>query len=181
MKGVRGWPRKHGMRETRLYNIWCGMKRRCLNKSDAAYPRYGGRGITICEEWIESFEPFMVWAMANGYDKKLTIDRKDNDKGYTPENCRWATYAQQNRNYSKNPRVTFEGRVVTILELAERFGHKPHTLRQRIQKMGWTVERAVATIAVRHGPVPPWVLAGKSRSAYYRMRVAAYTFERIKP
>lgn len=91
---------KHNMSESRVYNCWAGMVQRCTNKNNAAYENYGGRGIKVCAEWME-FKPFLDWALANGYDDALTIDRINNDGNYEPQNCRWATYAQQNRNQRK--------------------------------------------------------------------------------
>lgn len=121
------------------------MRRRCRNPKDAAYPRYGGRGITVCVEWADDFPCFERWASANGYRDDLTLDRRNNDRGYAPDNCRWATYAQQNSNYSRNVRIIFEGTECTVLDLAKKFGLKPHTLRQRLIKFGWDVDRAVRT------------------------------------
>lgn len=88
----------HGDSGTKLHNTWKNMKLRCTNKSHPYYHNYGGRGITVCEEWTASYEIFKEWAVNNGYDESLTIDRIDNEVGYTPDNCRWVTMEVQSRN-----------------------------------------------------------------------------------
>ena len=99
---------------TRLYRIWTNMKTRCLNPNDEyKYSRYGGRGITICDEWLE-YEPFLKWAMSSGYSDDLTIDRVDNSKGYSPDNCRWVTMAEQNKNRSSTHFVTINGETKCV-------------------------------------------------------------------
>lgn len=89
---------KHGHTRTRLYRIWNCMKNRCYRKVYHAYKHYGGRGITICDEWKNNFQAFYDWAMANGYRDDLSIDRIDSNKNYNPFNCRWTTMAEQNKN-----------------------------------------------------------------------------------
>ena len=94
----RHW--RHGLSNTRLYKIWSGMIKRCYNPKAAKYPRYGARGITVCDQWRSAFIVFHRWAVQNGYGEDLQIDRIDNDGPYSPENCRWVTAAQNTRNSS---------------------------------------------------------------------------------
>ena len=104
-----GKARKKGHRDSRLFSVWRSMKQRCLNPKSKAYVHYGGRGITVCDEWKNSYDVFYEWAIANGYDEsaprgQCTIDRIDNDKGYSPNNCRWTTMLAQNNNQRKKQR-----------------------------------------------------------------------------
>ena len=100
----------HQKTKTRLYNVWTHMIQRCHNPKHTAFKRYGGRGITVCDEWRNDFLAFYDWAIANGYDEnaafhQCTIDRIDNDRGYSPDNCRWADAKTQNSNKSNNRKV----------------------------------------------------------------------------
>lgn len=123
---------------TKLYHVYCGMKRRCYNLNDRSYHNYGGRGITICDEW-ESFENFQKWALENGYSESLWIDRIDNDKGYSPDNCRWTTPKEQQNNKRTCIFITINGVTKSLTMWAEEAGIKPSTLQRRI-KLGWKEE-----------------------------------------
>lgn len=96
--------RTHGGYGTRLYNIWKGMKERCLNASYRDYPHYGGRGITVCSEWAVSFAAFRDWALGSGYAPSLTIERRNVNGNYDPGNCTWITLAQQQKNKTNSRR-----------------------------------------------------------------------------
>lgn len=118
-KNERFW--KHGMSKTRLFNIWGHMKNRCNQPKCDNYENYGGRGITVCDEWNNDFNAFAEWAYANGYDESLTIDRIDVNGNYEPSNCRWATKKQQANNMRKTHYVETPDGVMTISEAAEKY------------------------------------------------------------
>ena len=110
----------HGMSDTRLYRIYKAMKTRCYNtKNDNNKKYYHDKGITICDEWLNDFKTFYDWSINNGYDDDLTIDRIDNDKGYSPDNCRWATLSEQQNNTQQSIRLEYNGELLTIREIAE--------------------------------------------------------------
>lgn len=111
----------HKQSGTRLYGIWQGIKERCYNKHDARYHRYGGRGITVCDEWKNDFKAFYDWAVNNGYDEKLTIDRIDNDGNYQPNNCRWSTVKEQCNNRETNIKITIGNSTRSLQEWCDIF------------------------------------------------------------
>lgn len=115
----------HGMAHTRLYNVWVGMKGRCSSPSSGCYKYYGGRGIRVCDEW-QNFTPFYEWAINNGYQDNLTIDRIDVNGNYCPNNCRWITAKEQSNNTRRNHYITFNGETKTLKEWAKQL-HICHT------------------------------------------------------
>lgn len=125
----------HGLSRTRLSNIWHNMKQRCLNPSNPGYSGYGGRGIILCDEWKEDFKPFYDWAMANGYDDKLSLDRIDVNGNYEPSNCRWATQKEQCNNTRINRYVLYEGKEYTMAELARHLNINYSSVKKMISEM----------------------------------------------
>lgn len=126
----------HGMWKTDklLVRVWNSMKSRCHNPNDKSFGRYGAIGITVCNRWQSDFKAFHEWCYNNGYEKGLQIDRRDGTKGYSPENCRFVTCKENNRNRKDNVFLIYEGIMKTLPEWAEDYGIKPGLLRQRITR-----------------------------------------------
>lgn len=141
MQRIREANTTHGRRQSNLYGIWTGMKSRCENKNNPAWDRYGGRGITVCERW-KSFECFLVDMGEPEGD--MSLDRIDNDRGYSLDNCRWATVTEQSRNRRSNVKMTVGEKTMCIAEWSEETGINSATLRRRI-KNGWSPEEVVNT------------------------------------
>lgn len=133
---------KHGLRDTRLFSIWSNMKTRCYNPKTPAFKDYGGRGITICDEWLNDFQAFYDWAMSNGYSDDLTIDRKDNDGNYSPDNCRWISQTKQCNNRRSNLAITLNGKTRTLMSWCNFYSINYKTVRDRL-KRGWDIETAL--------------------------------------
>ena len=108
----------HGKSNTRLYNIWCGIKERCFNKKAKRYKDYGEKNITMCKEWKNDFEKFYEWSINNGYKDNLTIDRINNYDGYNPSNCRWITKFEQNQNRKHHLYVEYKGEKYNLAQLS---------------------------------------------------------------
>ena len=132
----------HGKTNTKLFNVWASMKQRCLDKNHKNYKDYGGRGIKICDEWLNDFKTFYEWAMSNGYKEELSIDRIDNNGNYEPSNCRWADLITQANNKRNSRIITYKGKTDTLPNWARKYNIHPTTLAFRL-KNGWSVERAL--------------------------------------
>jgi hypothetical protein len=133
------------MCDSRIYSEWRNLIQRCVNKKATNYERYGGRGITVCNEWKESFINFNTWAEANGYEDSLTIDRINNDGSYEPKNCRWITQKEQNRNKSNNNLITYKGKTKCLTDWAVDLGIGCTTLYYRLKRDNWDVELSFFT------------------------------------
>lgn len=123
----------HGLRHTKIYGVWDAMIRRCENKNNQRYHRYGDRGIMVCDEW-HRFENFYDWAMCNGYEDGLTLDRKNNDDGYYPENCRWVDNITQQNNRGNNHYITYNGVTHSRAEWSRILDVNYETLRHRLSR-----------------------------------------------
>jgi len=138
------YTRKHRMSSTRIYSIYKGIKRRCYSNNSQDYQYYGGRGITMCDEWLgkDGFVNFYKWSERNGYNEDLTIDRIDVNKGYSPSNCRWTTRLGQGSNKRNNRYLTLNDETHTFSEWCRMKGFSKSLLEHRLQN-GWSVEEAL--------------------------------------
>ena len=134
----------HGKTKSRTYRIWGNMKSRCLNPKSTFYQEYGGRGIGICERWINSFENFLA-DMGEPPTEKHTIDRTNNDENYSPENCRWALMKEQNRNRRSNRLFTINGETKILKDWAAEFHIDYKIVHDRVNRYGWDIQKALTT------------------------------------
>lgn len=140
---------------SRLNYIYKNMKQRCYNTKCKAYKNYGGRGITICDEWLDEsivtrqwtkgWFAFKQWALSHGYNDTLTIDRIDNSKGYSPENCRWTTPKEQSNNTRMCHYVVYKGQRMTISQWCDKLNLDYNMIKQRIGHYHWSAEKAFET------------------------------------
>lgn len=137
-------------KHTRLYNIWSSMKDRCYNKNSVHYKKwYGSRGITICSEWKNDYETFHKWAMDNGYQDDLTIERINNNGNYELSNCKWIPQSEQLNNYSNNVLVEVDGVKITLMQASIKIGINYKTIHNRISKLKWDVQKALSTPTIK--------------------------------
>lgn len=130
----KGTNLKHGKQSERLYKTWCGMKARTSNPNEKSYKDYGAKGVRVCDEWKNSFESFYEWAVSNGYEETLTIDRIDVNGDYEPNNCRWATTKEQQRNKRNTVKYKMFGIEKPLLEWCEILNIKYGTPYSRLRK-----------------------------------------------
>ena len=136
---IHGDTRKN-MKHHPLHSRWRDILKRCHCKTNKAYEYYGARGITICKEWKEDYLAFKTWALSNGFKKNLTLERIDNNKGYSPSNCRFATRKEQARNRRSSKFIEYKGKRQTLVEWAEETGINESCLGWRLKN--WPIERA---------------------------------------
>lgn len=134
----------HHLSNTRLYRIWDAMKNRCYLKTHSAYLYYGGRGITVCDAWKDNFEAFYGWAINNGYSEDLTIDRIDNDSGYSPENCKWSTREEQVNNRKSCVLITYNGETKNLMQWCKLLNLPYKLIHQRMYLKNISFEEAIS-------------------------------------
>ena len=132
----------HHIENERIYRIWRGMKERCYNKSHKKFEYYGGKGIKICQQWLDSYETFEKWSLNNGYNDDLTIERKDNSLDYCPENCCWATWTEQQNHKSNNKYLTYHNETKTLSQWCKELNLNYGRVKARINALHWSVEKA---------------------------------------
>lgn len=142
----------HHLSHTPLHHCYDNMISRCYDENSDRYNTYGGRGIGVCEEWRADRKNFYFWAVHAGWEVGLSIDRKDVDGDYCPENCRWIPMARQQRNTTRSRYLEWQGERLTVVEWAERLGVRSQALQHRVSR-GWPVER-IFTQPFRSWPVP---------------------------
>lgn len=134
--------KKHGMTKTDIHNKWVQMRQRCNQKNCKAYKDYGAKGIRVCDEWND-FEPFWKWSIENGYCYGLSLDRIDNSKGYSPENCRWVEWKEQCNNRRSNILIEYNGETKTLKKWCSELGLSYSLIRNRIVNLGYSFEYAI--------------------------------------
>ena len=133
----------HGMSKTRIYKEWCAIKNRCLNTNIPTAENYVNRGITICGEWKDDFQAFYDWAMSHGYDDSLTIERKDVNGNYCPENCCWIPFGEQANNRRRNLSIEYNGKTQNLKEWCKELNLDYKRVHNRMSKLGYSFEEAI--------------------------------------
>jgi len=133
-----------------LNEVWQSMKKRCYSKTAINYERYGGRGIEICSEWKDNVMNFYKWALNNGWKKGLQLDRIDNNKGYSPENCRFVTPKENANNRRSNFNVSYKGKTQSLKLWTEELNISYPVVHKRITRLGWNIIDALETPVRKH-------------------------------
>ncbi|MGL5717266.1 MAG: hypothetical protein ACRCX2_29915 [Paraclostridium sp.] len=136
---------KHNLNGNKIYHVFNSMKSRCYSINNKSYHRYGGRGVTICNEWLNDVTKFVKWSYDNGYNQGLSIDRIDVNGNYEPSNCRWTDKSTQSRNKTTNTLIEYNGETKTICDWADELGILRPTLCYRIYNSKWSIEKAFTT------------------------------------
>ena len=145
IKGKQGFQSSHGMTGHPLYKSWKRIKNRCYNKNSDDYKDYGGRGIVMCDEWKDDFVEFMYWALKHGWRQDLTIERKDVNGNYSPNNCTWIPMKEQAKNKRNVRLITYKEETHNLAEWARIIGMSRHTLASRLTSKNYTLEEAFET------------------------------------
>ena len=135
----------HGLSHCKLYSVWNTMRHRCYNEKNKKYKLYGARGITVCDEWKNNYIAFREWALSHGYAEGLTLDRKNVEGNYCPENCRWVTQKIQQRNRRNNRLIEYKGQRKLLLEWCEEFNLPFKTVQARLRVLKWSIDKALNT------------------------------------
>ncbi len=141
--GQIGFQSTHCLSGHPLYNTWKKMKNRCENEKSEDYKNYGGRGISVCDEWKDDFVEFLYWSLKHGWEKGLSIERKDVNGDYCPQNCCYIPMSEQAKNRTTTTQIEFNGEVHTISEWARIIGISRSTLKERLRSGSYTLERAL--------------------------------------
>lgn len=144
-KGKQGFQSSHCLSKHPLYGTWKRIKARCYNTKCKDYKDYGGRGITICTEWRDDFVEFLYWSLKHGWWEGASIERVDNDKGYSPENCKWIPVSEQSKNRRTIHLITYKGETKSVAEWSRIKNIPSSTLRMRLNSKNFTLEQALET------------------------------------
>lgn len=142
--------RVHGMTKTDIHKKWSSMLQRCYDKNHKSYLRYGAFGVKVCDEWRNDFISFMNWSYSNGYKESLSLDRIDNSKGYSPDNCRWVEWREQANNRTSNRLISYKGKTQPIKKWCEELGLSYLFIYQRMHRGGLTFEEAITKPIVKY-------------------------------
>lgn len=162
----------------RLYKTWIGMRRRCYDSTIESYRNYGGRGISVCDEW-DKYENFKSWAISNGYRDDLSIDRIDVNGDYEPSNCRWANNIEQGNNRRANRLVEYDGQTHTVKEWSRLTGIRNDTLTRRLNN-GWEIKDALTRpTRVRKESTPGITYNGETHSIIEWSRITGISYSAL--